>query len=602
MSSGDRLLDLLSRVVDVPQPAPVYPSASHASQPSPYQAPGFYTPGGVFQTSPGRAPSTGCFSSPECSFCGSQQHIMRDCANVVLYLQEELVTRGPYGKLSLPDGRLLSPSKFPGQNIQQQVDCYWTSLLVGTSVESQSRIRSSSSRARPSSSRTRSPPESSHRRSRRRSISQTSQRRYRSDSESEDEIFERPEATRTQRLSSPSPPPRQRASSRPLESSVSASRSHRLPYQSESDSEDAVSERSSRSEKSCRRPSPSPPRHRSPVRVSEFPMQAVSPRYLSPQSSPVSPSVSTYGAYIEYYNCDDPLDGCNDSPEYCDESLWIPQRPRGPMVPIVPHPSDPSSTLSASHQSVSDISDLATPVVYEVESNDDVAIPAPEDLEEVFGDQEDEVIDVGEVLAHDNGECTFDTWLSSFPESDTEGDSKELYSAFQSDLVLDGDGSDLPAFSNMRETNPCDSEDLYQFTEPSPFTSSSVLGVATSRPRNSQYPSLSASSSSISSSLVSVYRPSTSSSSSSLMSSSPSTIGSSPSLRSVSTTSLSVSPSALSISSPSIFVPSVSSSSSFVPSVSLSSFPSSLCLPSDSLSTHDQVPVSRSVLLKLTRR
>jgi len=52
MSSGDRLLRLLSRIVAVPQPATVYPPASHASQPSPYQAPGFYTPGGVFSNPP----------------------------------------------------------------------------------------------------------------------------------------------------------------------------------------------------------------------------------------------------------------------------------------------------------------------------------------------------------------------------------------------------------------------------------------------------------------------------------------------------------------------------------------------------------------------
>ena len=75
-SSGERLLELLSRIVNLPRPA-------HAPQSPPYQAPGFYTPGGVFQTSPGRAPSTDCFPSPECGFCGSKQHIMYDCASVV---------------------------------------------------------------------------------------------------------------------------------------------------------------------------------------------------------------------------------------------------------------------------------------------------------------------------------------------------------------------------------------------------------------------------------------------------------------------------------------------------------------------------------------
>ena len=133
---------------------------------SPHQTSDVDTPGGVFQTTPGRAHSSVYPPPLECSFCDSQQHLIPDCAVAMLYIEEELVTLSPYGELLLPDGRLLI-CESSGPSMQYQVNSYWTTLLLEFSKEN------SRSCTKIPSYRTRSPSETSHERPRHRSVTRT---------------------------------------------------------------------------------------------------------------------------------------------------------------------------------------------------------------------------------------------------------------------------------------------------------------------------------------------------------------------------------------------------------------------------------------------
>ena len=279
-------------------------------------------------------------------------------------------------------------------------------------------------------------------------------------------------------------------------------------------------------------------------------------------------------------------------PDFDDYDV-VPQRPRGPMpsnrvsVPtspcrlfsppplvapyilaheissIISYSRSPPSATSIFSQSADNFSSPAIQSAHEVESKDDVAIPTPESLARVFDAQDNKVVDVAsstEVFADDVGERAFATWPSLYFKYDTGEDSKELYSAVQSNPVpAKSDSNDeyevlaAPASSHVHMAeigSVCEESNLS--SDPSLFNGHLEPHVLTPLSRDPQ----------------------------------PSSLLESPSSSFVSVTSLSILPSALS----------VSSSSMSVPSSSLSSFHSSSCLsPASSALFHDQVPLSRSV-------
>ncbi|KAF9783403.1 hypothetical protein BJ322DRAFT_1110287 [Thelephora terrestris] len=76
------------------------------------------TPGGVFQKPPQWRRA--------CAFCSSQEHLIRDCPTVTLYLDQGWMVYNSLGRFSLPDGHPI-PQSFPGANLQERVDSYWNS-------------------------------------------------------------------------------------------------------------------------------------------------------------------------------------------------------------------------------------------------------------------------------------------------------------------------------------------------------------------------------------------------------------------------------------------------------------------------------------------
>ena len=75
-------------------------------------------------------PQFSCSPTPPARvFCGTPNHGICNCPIVVEYRRQGRITCNKYGKITLPDRRLHSHSR-PGQNIQEQIDCFWRSQDV----------------------------------------------------------------------------------------------------------------------------------------------------------------------------------------------------------------------------------------------------------------------------------------------------------------------------------------------------------------------------------------------------------------------------------------------------------------------------------------
>ena len=174
-------------------------------------------------------------------------------------------------------------------------------------------------------------------------------------------------------------------------------------------------------------------------------------------------------------------------------------------------------------------------------------------------------------------EDALDIQFSSYSDSETEDSAIDSSLAFRSDPTPTDSDSDeyvgptICMFPTMRELEADNTEPVDEFLESSPFDGSSVLNLLSSRSREPQYPSPTASPLSSLLAFVSVYHPRPSSCLSSLASihRTSSTVDPAPSLQPCSVASLSILSSSLSISSSSIFVLSVSSPSACAPLVSL---------------------------------
>ena len=255
---------------------------------------------------------------------------------------------------------------------------------------------------------------------------------------------------------------------------------------------------------------------------------------------------------------------------------------------IISYSRSPLSATLIFSQSAENFSSPTIQSAHEVESKDDVAIPTPESLAHVSEVQNNEIIDAAlsaEVFAGSIGEHALSVWPSSYFKFYTEENSKESYSAVQSNpLLAEFDSNDecevLAARASSRVRKAIDSmrEASNQYSDPSLFTAGPLEPhVPTPLSRDPQ----------------------------------PSSFLESPSSSLDSITSLSILPTALSVSSSSLFVLSSSLPSScsslcaspvstvsfhdqvpLPPSISLFSFPSALSLSPVSLSVYDPSPVS----------
>jgi len=217
------------------------------------------------------------------------------------------------------------------------------------------------------------------------------------------------------------------------------------------------------------------------------------------------------------------------------------------------------------------------PPVCELESDDVVTIPAQEVSADVIYSRDDEITNIAptsDASTDNKGEGALEMWLLSFPGSDTEEDSKGLYSAvqlnpvhagldpvslFESDSASLNLGSDecdksddlsVPTSLGLREADFFEAEESDYFAKPTLSIISSAISIVTPRPQDAQFSPLPVSSLLSSPLLAPVYHPPSSSS-----------------LTYIYRT----------------------------PSTSLSSFPSSLCSLPISISSRTQVPVSRPV-------